>query len=166
MIMRLVKYLVGLMMMAGITACNSTFEESVHYEDLDNIYNTLWHRNVVTDKAYFYDITFNDTVAPNYKEWYEGTMVCYDSEKRENRIEELCQSFIYNFTPGQNGNRAVVKTKFDNGTYYDGFLIPKGHIKINEVDVFIIQLYSVDANGNPLYNDKGEYQSSIMMWKE
>ena len=93
-------------------------------------------------------------------------MVCYDSEKRENRIEELCYSFIYNFTPGQNGNRAVVKTKFDNGTYYDGFLIPKGHIKINETDVFIIQLYRVDANGNPIYNDKGEYQSSIMMWKE
>ena len=164
--MKAVKYLIGLMMLTSIVACDDLLEDTNYYEELENLYNTTWYRNITTDKVYFYDIAFSDSAVADKEGWYDGNMICYDSEKRENRIDELCQKFTYNYTPATNGNRAIVKTAFEDGKYYDGFLIPKGHLKINNLDVFVIQLYSVDAEGNPIMDDKGEYESAIMMWKE
>ena len=49
---------------------------------------------------------------------------------------------------------------------YGGILIPKGNVQVNHKEVYMIQLYEVDADHNILYDPNGNVKSTILMWKE
>ena len=160
-----VKYLICTMMMLGCAACANFEDGTNEYTNLDAIENTLWYSYDVIQGAY-YDIEFSDTAVANDEDWYEGTMLAYNSFERVERIDELCHNFTYNFTAAKDDVLAIVRTKFDDGRFYDGYVIPKGHMQISNKDVFIIQLFEVDKDGNLILTEDNNSQSTLMMWKE
>ena len=169
--MTTVKYLICTMMLLGAMSCVDFDKETTKIEELDKIENTLWYSYDVANKVY-YNIEYSDTKELTTggslaEEWYQGRMTGYDSYERENEIEALSRDFIYTFTPATADTKAIVRTKFEDGLFYDGYVIPKGYMQISMKDVFVVQLFEVDADGKPIMNDNGtDYKSTLMMWKE
>ena len=52
------------------------------------------------------------------------------------------------------------------GRRYDGYIVQKGNIQVDFKDVYVIQLFEVDSEGNTILNDKNEPASSMTFWKE
>ena len=61
---------------------------------------------------------------------------------------------------------AIVRVDFEDGQHYGGLLIPKGQIQKNLQDVYFIQLYETDAEGEVIYNVDGSMKSTLQMWME
>ena len=69
-------------------------------------------------------------------------------------------------TPADNEIDAIIDLTFSDGRMYGGILIPKGNVQVNHKEVYMIQLYEVDADHNILYDPNGNVKSTILMWKE
>lgn len=163
--MNRVKYLICTAIILGLTACMDFENETKDLNELDEIKNTVWYSYDVAQSVY-YDIEYSDIADSENSDWFEGKMLAYDSYERVNIIEDLCRDFTYNFTKATADTRAIVKTRFSDGKFYDGFVIPKGFMQISSKDVYIIQLYEVDEKGNLILTEEENYQSTLMMWKE
>lgn len=166
--MKRVKYLICTAIAMGAISCANFFtEEEQKFYDLDEIKNTVWHNEDKANRIY-YSINYSDVESSERAEWYDGEMVGYSNAERTNKLESATRTFIYNFTPATREERAVVLTKFDDGTKYDGYLIPKGHLPSPATgkEAYIIQLLMIGDDGKPIMNDKNEYESPIMMWME
>ena len=59
-----------------------------------------------------------------------------------------------------------VRVDFADGQHYGGFLVPKGVYQISMKDVYFIQLYETDAEGEVIYNVDGTMKSTMQMWME
>ena len=91
-------------------------------------------------------------------------MLGYSEQERVNEV--VNRPFTYTFTPATAVLDAVVRVDFEDGQHYGGIAIPKGHFQISLKDVFFIQLYEVDANGEVLYDINGNIKSTLQMWME
>ena len=91
-------------------------------------------------------------------------MLGYSEQERVNEV--VNRPFTYTFSPATEQINAVVRINFEDGQYYGGFLVPKGVYQISMVDVYFIQLYEVDAEGEVIYNLDGTMKSTMQMWKE
>lgn len=153
--MKLFNRLFAAMAMLLMVACETPYEDSNVYPTLDSLDQTMWWSYDQKEKIY-YDI------------WYDGEgrgrMLGYDSDERVNQI--VNRPFSYTFTPATDLLDGVVRLNFDDGIYYGGILIPKGQFYINNVAVYIIQLYEVDAEGEIIYDMEGNMKSTLQMWKE
>lgn len=153
--MKLFNRLFAAMAMLLMVACETPYEDSNVYPTLDSLDQTMWWSYDQKEKIY-YDI------------WYDGEgrgrMLGYDSDERVNEI--VNRPFSYTFTPATDLLDGVVRLNFDDGIYYGGILIPKGQFYINNVAVYIIQLYEVDAEGEIIYDMEGNMKSTLQMWKE
>lgn len=153
--MKLFNRLFAAMVMLLMVACETPYEDSNVYPTLDSLDQTMWWSYDQKEKIY-YDI------------WYDGEgrgrMLGYDSDERVNEI--VNRPFSYTFTPATDLLDGVVRLNFDDGIYYGGILIPKGQFYINNVAVYIIQLYEVDAEGEIIYDMEGNMKSTLQMWKE
>ena len=152
--MKLLKYLIGLMAVTTLYSCDIPEYEKKEYPVLTNIVDTMWYSVDVKNQIY-YDIYF-------YGE--SGMMVSFNSSERTEEIKR--KAFTYTFTPATDKYDALVDVTFSNGKSYGGILIPKGHLQINNEDVYLIQLYGLNDKGEVIYNEKGEVAESILMWKE
>ena len=152
--MKLFRYLIGIMAVATLVGCEFPEEEKKEFPELRSIVDTLWY-SYDQKNAIYYDIEYAET---------SGTMKGY---KDQERTEELSnRSFSYSFTPATELYDAVVRVSFDDGQHYGGILIPKGHFQVSDKDVYFIQLYETDAEGNIIYNMLGEIKSTILRWRE
>ncbi|MBR5205834.1 MAG: hypothetical protein IKW52_01555 [Alistipes sp.] len=124
--------------------------ESVKYPELNTLDNTLWYSYNQTTTTY-YDVVF----AAN-----DGEMIGYEDAERTKEISR--EGFEYTF----DNVLDVVAVNFDNGARYAGILVPKGEFQISNIDVYIIQLYGVDENGEILYTPEGQLESSLLFWME
>lgn len=153
--MKLFNRLFAAMAMLLMVACETPYEDSNVYPTLDSLDQTMWWSYDQKEQIY-YDI------------WYDGEgrgrMLGYDSDERVNQI--VNRHFSYTFTPATDLLDGVVRLNFDDGIYYGGILIPKGQFYINNVAVYIIQLYEVDAEGEIIYDMEGNMKSTLQMWKE
>lgn len=153
--MKLFNRLFAAMTMLLMVACETPYEDSNVYPTLDSLDQTMWWSYDQKEQIY-YDI------------WYDGEgrgrMLGYDSDERVNQI--INRPFSYTFTPATDLLDGVVRLNFDDGIYYGGILIPKGQFYINNVAVYIIQLYEVDAEGEIIYDMEGNMKSTLQMWKE
>lgn len=153
--MKLFNRLFAAMAMLLTVACETPYEDSNVYPTLDSLDQTMWWSYDQKEQIY-YDI------------WYDGEgrgrMLGYDSDERVNQI--VNRPFSYTFTPATDLLDGVVRLNFDDGIYYGGILIPKGQFYINNVAVYIIQLYEVDAEGEIIYDMEGNMKSTLQMWKE
>lgn len=153
--MKLFNRLFAAMAMLLMVACETPYEDSNVYPTLDSLDQTMWWSYDQKEQIY-YDI------------WYDGEgrgrMLGYDSDERVNQI--VNRPFSYTFTPATDLLDGVVRLNFDDGIYYGGILIPKGQFYINNVAVYIIQLYEVDAEGEIIYDMEGNMKSTLQMWKE
>lgn len=150
MIMKLMKVLAMALVMFAAVGCFPE-EEITEYPELESLEDTLWYSYDGTVATY-YDVLFESAD--------EGVMVGYNSAER---IEEVSrQAFGYSF----DAQIDVVTLDFVGGKSYGGILVPKGEFQISEKDVYIIQLYEVDENGDVIYTAEGEIQSTLLMWKE
>ena len=162
--MKKVKYLICTAVLLGAMACVNFEDNDTEIVYLEELRNTLWQNEDIVNKV-FYNIAYSDVEDSSEAGWYNGEMTGYDSNERVNKIDTLTRNFIYNFTPATDKNRAIVRTKFSDGINYDGYVIPKGNIQMGEKEVYIIQLFEVDENGEILL-DNGKYKSTLLMWKE
>ena len=135
-------------------SCNRPSAE-IKLIELDSLENTKWY-SLDQKNAIFYDIFYYDNG--------EGVMLGYDSEERENEV--VNQPFSYTFSPANAQRDAIVMVNFEDGKRYGGAVIPKGLYQINYIDVFIIQLYEVDAEGEILYDSLGNFLSTLRMWND
>lgn len=124
--------------------------ESVKYPELNTLDNTLWYSYNQTTATY-YDVVF----AAN-----DGEIIGYEDAERTKEISR--EGFEYTF----DNVLDVVAVNFDNGARYAGILVPKGEFQISNIDVYIIQLYGVDENGEILYTPEGQLESSLLFWME
>ena len=60
----------------------------------------------------------------------------------------------------------VVTVNFDEGARYAGILVPKGQFQVSNIDVYLIQLYGVDENGEIVYTPEGQVKDAMLFWKE
>ena len=160
--MKMVKYLICTAMLLGAMACVDFDQNEQKLYNLVDINNTEWHNEDILNKVY-YSIEYS--AVESSEGWYNGEMRGYDNFERTNKIDTLTRNFIYNFTPATSERRAIVKTKFNDGSYYDGYVIPKGSLQMGSKDVYVIQLFEVDTEGEILM-ENGNYKSTLMMWKE
>ena len=150
------RYLLGAVMALAVVGCEP-FEKSTKrdYPELTSLDNTTWW-SFDQKNNIFYDI--------NYGENGEGVMLGYSEQERVNEV--VNRPFTYTFSPATEQINAVVRINFEDGQYYGGFLVPKGVYQISMVDVYFIQLYEVDAEGEVIYNLDGTMKSTMQMWKE
>jgi hypothetical protein len=155
MIMRIWKYLFGLITALTLLSCELPEEEpKKQYPAMESIEDTLWYSTDIKNQIY-YDINYAETT---------GTMIGYNSSKREEVVSS--RTFTYTFTPATKDIDALVHLSFEDGAIYDGILVPKGNFKVDNKDVYWIQLYEVDDTGHIIYDDNGKMKSSILMWRE
>ena len=154
--MKIMRYLLGAVMALAVVGCEP-FEESTKrdYPELTSLDNTTWW-SFDQKNNIFYDI--------NYGENSEGVMLGYSEQERLNEV--VNRPFTYTFTPATAKINAIVRVDFEDGLHYGGWLAPKGVYQINLQDVYFIQLYETDANGEVIYNVDGTMKSTLQMWKE
>jgi hypothetical protein len=153
--MKIVKYLLGAVMALTFMGCEPFEDDTKSYPELESLANTLWYSYDQVDNIY-YDITYGENG--------EGVMLGYSEQERVNEV--VNRPFSYTFTPATDKLDAIVRIDFADGQHYGGFLIPKGHFQISQIDVYIIQLYETDAAGEVIYNTDGTMKSTLQMWKE
>lgn len=156
--MKLFKYLMCALLMLPILSCELEPTSKKEYPILQSVENTLWYSYDVKESIY-YDIVFEKET---------GSITGFSDEDRKNEIAKVL--FTYTFTPAKYVDNIyvdpIVKLSLDSGIYYGGYIIPKGEFQINNQDVYIIQLYETDAEGNVIYDIGGNYKSTFMMWKD
>lgn len=155
MTMKIMKYLLGAVIALAIVGCEPFEDKPKNYPVMESLDNTLWWSYNQADNI-FYDITYGEN--------NEGVMLGYSEQERVNEV--VNRPFSYTFTPETERLDAIVMVDFEDGQHYGGILIPKGHFQINLIDVYLIQLYEVDAEGNIIYDADGNIKSTIQMWKE
>lgn len=138
-----------------IVSCEPVEEETKVFPEITSLDNTLWYSYDKKENI-FYDIIYN---ADN-----KGVMLGYSDQDRTNEV--VNRPFSYTFTPATTDINAIVRVDFEDGQHYGGLLIPKGHFQINLQDVYIIQLYETDAEGEVIYNVDGSMKSTLQMWME
>ncbi|MBO5856136.1 MAG: hypothetical protein J6Q62_05695 [Alistipes sp.] len=153
--MRLINYLISAVLALTIVSCEPVEEETKVFPEITSLDNTLWY-SYDSKAQVFYDITYN---AGN-----KGVMLGYSEQDRINEV--VNRPFSYTFTPATKDINAIVRVNFEDGQHYGGLLIPKGHFQINLQDVYIIQLYETDAEGEVIYNVDGSMKSTLQMWME
>ena len=145
----------GAVMTLMIAGCEPVEETAKVFPEITSLDNTVW---ISYDKInnIYYDIAYN---ADN-----KGVMLGYSEPARLNEI--VNRPFNYTFTPATANIDAIVRVDFEDGQHYGGLLIPKGYFQINLQDVYIIQLYETDAEGEVIYNVDGTMKSTLQMWME
>ena len=152
--MRLLNYAI-VAIVALFASCAPEPEMPKDYPTLTSLDNTKWYSYDNSDVV-FYDIYFEEGT---------GHMDGFDSSDRKNKISEL--GFDYTFTPAHDGNDAIVDVWFEDETRYGGILVPKGIFQVSNIDVYLIQLYQLDAEGKEILKDEnGNYLSTLQMWME
>lgn len=138
-----------------IVSCEPVTEEVKVFPEITSLDNTLWYSYDKKENI-FYDIIYN---AGN-----KGVMLGYSEQGRHNEV--VNRPFDYTFTPATKDIGAIVRVDFEDGQHYGGRLIPKGQIQINLQDVYFIQLFETDAEGEVIYNIDGNIKSTLEMWME
>ena len=153
--MRVISYLMSAVLALTIVSCEPVTEEVKVFPEITSLDNTLWYSYDKQNKI-FYDIV--------YGEEGEGVMLGYSDQDRINKV--VNRPFSYTFTPATTDINAIVRVDFEDGQHYGGLLIPKGHFQINLQDVYFIQLYETDAEGEVIYDVHGSIKSTLEMWME
>jgi hypothetical protein len=153
--MKIMRYLLGAVMALAIVGCEPFEENTKSYPKLESLDNTLWY-SYDSKKSIFYDII--------YYENGEGVMLGYSDQERTDEV--VNRPFDYTFTPATEKINAIVRVNFEDGQLYGGALVPKGYYQVNLQDVYLIQLYEVDTEGEPIKDDMGNYLSIIQMWND
>ena len=153
--MRVISYLMSAVLALTIVSCEPVTEEVKVFPEITSLDNTLWYSYDKQNKI-FYDIKYN---ADN-----QGVMLGYSDQERINEV--VNRPFSYTFTPATTDIGAIVRVDFEDGQHYGGPLIPKGQIQINLQDVYFIQLYETDAEGEVIYDVHGSIKSTLEMWME
>ena len=151
--MKIMRYLLAAVVAFTLIGCERPNTEK-DYPELESLVGTLWWSYDEVEQI-FYDIT--------YGEEGRGEMKGYSDQERTNLVVD--RPFSYTFTPATEKVNAIVMVNFDDGVRYGGALLPKGYIQVNFIDVYFIQLYEVDEDGNTIKVD-GEFKSIIQMWRE
>lgn len=152
--MKIMRYILGAVMTLAVVGCEPVDDDNKSYPELQSLVGTLWYSYDEANNI-FYDITYAEST---------GSMIGYDSEERVNEV--VNRPFDYTFTPATPELNGVVRINFHDGKLYGGPLVPKGYYQINLIDVYLIQLYEVDEQGEILYTNDGQYLSTITMWME
>ncbi len=145
----------GAVLLIAVVGCEPVEYEKKEYPELTSLDNTLWY-SYDSKSAVYYDII--------YREDNEGVMLGYSDQERTQEV--VNRPFSYTFTPATETLNAIVRVTFNDGKLYGGALIPKGYYQVNLQDVYLIQLYEVDTEGEPLKDDFGNYLSVIQMWND
>jgi hypothetical protein len=153
--MRVISYLISAVLALTIVSCEPVEEQAKVFPEITSLDNTLWYSYDKQNKI-FYDIV--------YGEEGKGVMLGYSEQERINEV--VNRPFDYTFTPATKDIDAIVRVDFEDGQHYGGLLIPKGHIQINLQDVYFIQLYETDAEGEVIYDVHGSIKSTLEMWME
>ena len=153
--MNVMKYLLGAVVALFVMGCEPYEENKKDYPELESLVNTLWYSYDKSTNIY-YDITYGENG--------EGMLLGYSEQERLNEV--VNRPFTYAFTPATAQINAIVRIGFEDGQYYGGWLAPKGIYQINLQDVYLIQLYETDANGEVIYNIDGTMKSTLQMWME
>ena len=150
--MRFINYLMCTIMAIAFVGCEPIEETPKVFPEITSLDNTLWYSKIGDT---YYDIIYNTD---------NGVMLGYSEPERLNEV--VNRPFTYTFTPATANIDAIVRVDFEDGQHYGGFLIPKGYTQINLQDVYIIQLYETDAEGEVIYNVDGTMKSTLQMWME
>ena len=150
--MKLIKYLFTAMVAITLASCE--IPKLPVYDKLDSIANTTWQSYDNIDNVdTYYDVLFFES---------DGAMKGYKDLERKEQIST--RNFTYTFTPAMGQRVGQVYVAFEDGQRYSGILIHKGELQVNYEDVYVIQLYEVDDNGEIIYNENGNIHSSILLW--
>ena len=153
--MKIMRYLLAAVLVLSIVGCKRNNEIVKDYPELESLTNTIWWSYDSANDIY-YDIT--------YQTDNTGVMLGYSEQDRLNEV--VNRPFSYTFTPATANINAIVRIDFEDGQHYGGWLAPKGIYQINLQDVYFIQLYETDAEGEVIYNIDGTMKSTLQMWME
>ena len=160
--MNVFTYLLGAVALLATVGC-APEEETKEYPAITNLANTVWE-NRTEDKSgniYFNTLSFDAEG--------RGSFTSYDTDHLDLPLETY--TFTYRYPLNE---RWGLTLTFDENTdesrvagrRYDGYVVQKGNIQVDFKDVYVIQLFEVDDEGNTILNDKNEPVSAMTFWKE
>lgn len=156
--MRLYQLLFSVLALLAITACGPEETEKKVYPEITTLEGTIWNSYDAKSDIY-YDIYYNVNG--------QGQMLGYDTAERNEGDVIVDRAFAYSYTRAIGNADALVDVQFEDGQCYGGILVPKGNFKVNNKDVYLIQLYELTAAGGDVaYDDKGNFKSVLQMWME
>lgn len=153
--MRLLKILMAAVVVFVAVGCQKYGPVQKNYPELESLDGTMWYSYAKTNNI-FYDVYYNED--------NKGVMLGYSEQERVNEV--VNRPFSYTFTPATAEIYAIVRIDFEDGQHYGGWLAPKGVYQVNLQDVYLIQLYETDAQGEVIYNVDGTMKSTLQMWME
>lgn len=152
---RFFKFLMGAMALITIAGCVPE-DEVEDYPIINDLSNTVWE-NTTEDKSsgYFYrhfmEFRADDT----------GTLKGYKADDLNTPLSEV--GFTYEYPLN---DRYGLSIRFEDGGRYDGYLVQKGNLQVDYKDVYVIQLFEVDENGQTIFDENGNPASTMLFWKE
>lgn len=151
--MKVLNYLMAATMLLFVTACEEETKTPT-YPIMESVENTLWWSTEANalGQNIFYDLEFNID---------NGRLTAFDTPERENAIST--REFSYTFIDEVD----ALILEFADGERYDGYLVQKGHLQINGKDVYAIQLFGVDSDGNIIFEPDGKTpEHTMLFWRE
>lgn len=164
--MNILKYLFGAVALVAMVGC-APEEEVNDYPNITDLTNSVWESRTEDKSGNIYYHVMNFAAEG------KGSLTNYDTDNLQ--LPLSTHTFTYTFPLNE---RWGITLRFDEetsesisqddlaGKRYDGYLIQKGNIKVDFKDVYVIQLFEVDNDGNQILNDKGEPVSTMTFWKE
>ncbi len=160
--MNILKYLLGAVALIAAVGCVAE-DEAKEYPTITNLSNTLWENRSEDKSGNFYLNTLS------FDSEERGVFTSYDTDNLQQPLESCL--FTYSYPLNERWGLTIT---FDDSTTpnsmagrrYDGYIVQKGNIQVDFKDVYVIQLFEVDSEGNTILNDKNEPASSMTFWKE
>lgn len=160
--MNVLKYLLGAVALLATAGC-APEEEKKEYPAITNLENTVWESRSEDNSGNIYlnTLRFDADGA--------GSLTSYDTDHPDIPLE----SYMFTYRYPLNERWGLTLTFDDSteessmaGRRYDGYVVQKGAVQIDFKDVYVIQLFEVDNEGNTIRDDNGEPVSAMAFWKE
>lgn len=151
--MKILNYLLAAAVVLICPACEEE-TKTPSYPIMESVVDTLWWSTETTalGQTIFYDLEFGTS---------EGVLTAFDSAERDNMLST--KPFSYTFIDEVDG----LSLQFNSGERYDGYLVQKGFLQVNGKDVYAIQLFEVDSEGNIILMPDGKTpEHSMLFWCE
>lgn len=160
--MTILKYLLCAVALIGVVGC-APEQETADFPEITDLANTVWESRTedASGNIYFNTLSFDaDGV---------GSFASYDTDNLNLPLESITFTYSYPLNERWGLTLSFATTTTEDrlsGRRYDGYVVQKGSVKIDFKDVYVIQLFEVDAKGEMILDDKGQPVSTMAFWRE
>ncbi len=152
--MNVIKYLIASLAIVAAIGCAPEDEEK-DFPVITDLSGTVWENRTqdTSGKLYQNFIAFNEDNT--------GVITAYVANELDTPLNSV--NFTYTYPLNE---RYGLTVRFEDGKRFDGYVVQKGNLQIDFKDVYVIQLFEVDDNGQTILDEWNQPVSTMLFWKE